>query len=342
MSFQTTSSLPSLKNTKPQILTAYQELLKRYEDKIKADKSGQQEEKKEIKAREVVKKASDCTVENVIKTIANLKIELGKSMDFLANTLTSEAGKLAEVEQAIILEKQKLKELHEIEATAETFAALVKMKAEEQKKFEEEIAAAKMAWEKEKEQHEVAASEALDELKKSREREKEEYDYTLALEHRRLEQEDEEKSRLFEKKLKEERMAQEKEMAEREQILVARENEFADLKTKAETFPKQLEEAINQARRESFEEAKKQAQIEAKLTAKENESVKAVLELKVANLEETVKKQTAEIGVLTQKLNEAYKQVQEIALRTIDSRAGDKTLKAVKEIAFEQVKKEKN
>ncbi|MBU1118268.1 hypothetical protein KKH43_00100 [Patescibacteria group bacterium] len=340
MSSQHSPSAPTLKNTKPQILAAYKELLKQHEREIKEGKSTQ-EEKKEENTRETVNKASHYTVENVIKTIADLKIELGKSMDFLANTLTGEAGKLTEVRQATTLEQQKLKELHEIDATAETFAALIRMKAEEQKRLEEEMATTKTIWEKEKEKQEAIEQERSDQLKKSREREREEYEYTLSLERRRQEQENEEKQRLFKKELNEERAAQEKELTEREHLLTNKEKEFTELKSTTEAFPKRLEETALEAKQKGFSEAQKQAHIEAKLFAKENESTKAVFELQVANLEETVKKQTAEIVVLTQKLNEAYSQVQEIALKTIDSRAGDKTLKEVKEIALEQVKKER-
>jgi colicin import membrane protein len=103
-------------------------------------------------------------------------------------------------------------------------------------------------------------------------------------------------------------------------------------------FPKELSNAVEQARREVQQAADARAMQETLLAAKEVEGEKKVAALKIAALEEMVSKQNAQIEALTRKLEEANTQVQAIAVKAIEGASNARALSTINEIAMEQAK----
>ncbi len=146
----------SATNTKAQILKAYEELLKEVESR-KADNPKVIHQEKEEKKK--VASATAKTEEGIVKSIADLKLKIGETLDTIAKNLLSEKEQLREIQEAIAIEKKNLEDLYGISANADTLAALLLAQEEKKKSFEEEMASRKKEFE-EKMAQEKAAFEA--------------------------------------------------------------------------------------------------------------------------------------------------------------------------------------
>ena len=330
---------PSMKDRKEDLLKAYDELLEKYREKEKtAGMPGKEAARQKASEDTVVKKVAAYSVENIVKGLANLKLDLSKTLTELSDTLIGEVGKLKEIQDAIVIERKNLDEIYDIEVAAGTLANLIESNEEKKKAFEEEMAAAREQWRKEQEAHNLALKERDEKLLKERARESEEYLYNLKLQRKKEKDIYEEEKAALEKALKEKKEKQEKEFAEREAALSANENELAELRGKVANFPIELEKAIEKAKKEAAALTEQRAEQKADLFAKQVEGEKKVAELKIKTLEAAIKDQAAQIEALTRQLNKATAQVQDIAVKAIEGASGVKALHAVNEIALEQAK----
>jgi len=338
----------SLKSTKEEMLKAYNDLATRFQEKA-ANSSEKQVEAKKATESAVVDKASNYTVESIIKGLANVNIYVGKALTDLSRELTAEANKLTEIREAITIETKHLEELHDIRLAADTLANLIQNNTqnkaafeaeseEERNQFAAEMAAKRAEWKKEQEAYNAALKENEARLKKEREREREEYEYNLALSRKKDKDLYEEQKGGLLKALKEERTKQEQELSARESAVVAVETELGELRTKVANFPSSLAAAVEQAEREALQRSEARSKLEEQLRLKEVEGDKRVAELRINALEESVKRQAAQIEALTKKLEEANVQVQAIAVKAIEGASNARALSTINEIAMEQAK----
>jgi hypothetical protein len=338
----------SLKSTKEEMLKAYNDLVARFQEKAATSSEKQVEAKKTAEAA-VVEKASSYTVESIIKGLANVNIYVGKALTDLSRELTAEAGKLTEIREAIAIETKHLEELHDIRLAADTLANLIQdhtqKKAafeveseEERSQFEADMAARRAEWKKEQEVYNATLRENEAKLKKEREREREEYEYNLTLARKKDKDLYEEQKANLLKALKEERLKQEQELSARETAVVATEAELSELRAKVAAFPAELSAAVERTEREVLQRSDARAKLEEQLRSKEVEGDKRVAELRIAALEETVKRQLTQIEGLTKKLEEANVQVQAIAVKAIEGASNSRALNTINEIAMEQAK----
>lgn len=316
----------SLKNTKNEILEAYQAALKKLEDSKTPDR---QAEKVKAEKKELVETASQNSVEKVVKNLAELKLVIAKSLDELEGQLLGESKKLNGIRQAIDITSANLREVHEIRATADSLAALMLAQKEKQRQFEERITQEKsefdsemgqkrLQWKKEQEEAERLKKERDDQLKKERQREQEEYAYTLKLERKRDEDAYAIKKAAQEKELAEGKQSLEKSWAEREVDIAARENELAELRARVEAFPKELEKTLRESEKSVTERLQFTYKFEKEMLSKEIAGDKKLSQQVIASLETKIKEQDEQIRQLTQKANEAGLQVQNIAVKAIE------------------------
>jgi len=338
----------STKSTKDEMLKAYNDLLSRFQEK-QEDASERQTEVKRVAEASVVERASNYTVESIIKGLANLNIYVGKALNDLSRELTTEAGKLAEIRDAMAIESKNLEELHDIHLAADTLAGLIKDHQEKKATFESERAEAeqeynfqmaekKFEWKKEQEAYAAALKDNETRVKKEREREREEYEYSLALARKKEIDAYEAKKIALTKALEDERSMQERELRDREAAIKTQEAEIAELRARASGFPAELTAAVERAENEATSRAESRARQEAQLLAKEVEGDNRVALLKIAALEDVVAKQAAHIEALTKKLDEANAKVEEIAVRAIEGASNARALSTINEIAMEQAK----
>ena len=290
----------STKSTKDEMLRAYNDLVARFQE-TQEDASERQTEVKRVTEASVVERASKYTVETIIKGLADLNIYVGKALNDLSRELTTEAGKLEEIRDAIAIETKNLEELHDIHLAADTLAGLIKDHQEKKAAFEAERAEAeqelnfqmaekKFEWKKEQESYAAALKENETRVKKEREREREEYEYNLALTRKKDVDAYESQKAAQLKALEDERSKQERELNDREVAVRTQEAEIAELRTRVSGFPPEITAAVERAEKEAASRAETRARQEAELLAKEVEGDNRVAQLKIAALEEAVAK----------------------------------------------------
>lgn len=332
----------SMRSSKAEILEAYENVVAKqseFSSMVPADK--RVEEMIKVEEKKLVERASSYTVEGIVKGLADLHVHIGKALGELSEKLTTEAVKLEDLKKAIEIESRSLEEIRDIRVAADALAVLIQEYETKRSSFEEEAARRREEWQREQGEHDAMVRQRNETLAREREREREEYEYTLSLTRKKERDAYEQEKADLERALKEEKTAHERRFAEREADLAARESELTELRKRAETFQNSLEEAVREAEERVAATVKEKAETAGRILAKEVEGEKKVLELKIANLQELVKKQEAQVESLTKQLADANAEVQAIAVKAIEGASGARTLSTVQEIALEQAKQSK-
>jgi len=347
---------PNEKNTKAEILAAFNELLqekKTVESQLAGAKlvepARNQKPTSAPEIKQTLTQPSQQKMQSIIEGLNRLQLNFGGSISTLSEHLSLESAKLQEVQQSVAEQVQQLEALHDLEVNEESLETLVEQYEESYKTFNEELSQrrqtleqemtqAKKAWAKKQEEHRRTIKERNDSQTKTRQREGQEYTYNLTLQ-RKIDTQayEQEKQRLYQD-LAELQESQEKLWVGREDAIAQREKRFEELKSKVEAFPKELEAATKRAKEEGKGIAYHQAKVKVDLLGKEVEGSKRTYELQIQSLQETIENQEARIQKLSQQLDATLKQVQDLAVKAIEGNSNLNSFQAVKEIALEQAK----
>lgn len=352
---------PSDRQTKAQILEAYDELLaerKTLETQVKQLQQQKKEQPSEIferKRSEVQPQIPPRAVNSdkmstTIDALAQLQLGFGSAISELSEKLTAKATHLQQLQRSITEELGQLKSLHQLEdIQPETLETLIQTYEEQAKVFERErrdrqtsldqaFQTLQQTWAKEQEEHNRTIQERNEEYQKSQQREAQEYEYTLNLQRSLEQTEFEQRQQRLYRQLAEAKQEQEGQWAEREKGIVQQEDHFATLEAQVAAFEQDKATAIQNAAKEGKEKASYQTKVAADLRAKEIEGSQRLYDLQIQAREETIQNQTAQIQSLSKQLDAALKQVQDLALKAIEGSANIQSYQAFKEIAMEQAK----
>ena len=347
----TNNDIPKISSssTKKQIIDAFDQLKKQYEErqKIALEPEKVKEEKKK---HEFVEVAEKTVSEGIDQKINDLKINFSNTLSELAKRLNEETEKYKQIKQAIEYKKNEFKEIYEIEHEASTLAAMLEAQRQKKEEFdiemrqkretferefterkerlENEINTNKTAWEKEKAQYSAAFKESKEIEEKERLRSKEEFAYNFKRESEQKNNQLNDELQQLEKELGLKReefektvTAKEGELHEREERIAQQEQTVNDLQREVENFPKRLEAKVQHEVEGISERLKLAAQNNERLLKAQFEGEKNVLTAKIEVLERLVQSQQKEIEMLSIKLEEAYGKVQDIAVKAVDSSA---------------------
>lgn len=317
----------SSKNTKAQIIDAYEELLEKAK-KAKADVPKQVQEEKQ--RSETVEKVADVSNKGIGKEINSLRVNLNNSLEELENNLLTEFKKLEEIRKAMDIEKQNLEDLYALSTTTDSLAAMLLAQKEQKENFETEIKAEKDAfeiemtilreqWKTEKEKENTDQKELAEELKKNRKREEEEYHYKLKIDRQKENDEYENQKAKLEKELSDKQLNFDQEMAKREADVANAEAELNELRKNNDEFPKKLEKTLIDKEKEVKEWLTAQFEFESKLLAKQNEGELKLKEQTIDSLQEKISEMQKQVKELTEKANVAESNVKDIAVKAIES-----------------------
>lgn len=286
----------SIKNTKTDLLKAYDALLKKYEKNVR--------DKKSIKTKyasdeQKVERAREYTPEYTARCIEDAKSKTTHAFNEISQKLNNETKKFEEVGYAIAIQKERLKELYDIDVAVATLEELIRAQEARKETFEVEY----------------------EKMKLDRQREQEEYEYRKKQEHKKEEEFQLEREESFKK---------------RETELQHKEQELIELRKGIESFPHELEEAVKKTREETTLKVKAEMENRATMTAKTVEGEQKVYETRIQFLEETVLRQTEQIVSLKQELDKSANHVRSIAEKAIEGASGRQTLRAVSDIAIQQ------
>ena len=112
----------STKNTKNEILAAYDDLLQKVqESKTEEPKKVQEKQIQET----IVKNTAASSYDSIVKNLSGMKIELSSSLDKLGDKFVSEFKKFEELQQAIQIEKKTLEDLYQLSATTDSLSVML-------------------------------------------------------------------------------------------------------------------------------------------------------------------------------------------------------------------------
>ncbi len=328
----------SVKNTKNEILSAYEEVLKKLKEKKSEEPRKEQERQKQ---ENLVKQAGDLSYARINKDVSGLKTEIAAMLDKLNESFILEFRKFEELQQAIQIEKNNLEELYQLSATTDSLAAMITAQKERKEQFEADMASRKMQmesaikqakedfdtemaekkllWKKEQENYLARQKEDTEASQKKKAREEEEYQYNLKLARKKETDAYEEKKAKLEKDLVDKKALFEKEFAGREADIKLAEKELEELRAKNKAFPAELDKAIAAAVKANTEKLQAEFKYATDIRAKEMEG-----EIKLRDqIIETLKAKIKDIEVLNkemaQKSATAETNVKEIAIKAIES-----------------------
>jgi len=315
------------KNTKAEILKAYDALLKDVQT-AKADVPKLVQEEKQQK--ETLDKVAKISNESIIKSITALKSNLSNSLDEILKNLSDEFRKLEEIRAAIAVEKKSLEDLYSLSANTDSLAAMLLAQKEKKENFEKEIkeksevfaneiATKKEQWEIEKNRQKAEEKEYIDELTKRRKREEEEYAYNLKI-HRQKEQDEYDSKKLqLEKELVDKKVNFEQDVSSRELNLKNTETELAELRKSNTEFPAKLEKALKDKESEVSKQLQTKYGFDIQLMEKQSDADIRLKDQIITSLQEKIKEQQEQLKEYVDKANRAEANVKDIAVKAIEN-----------------------
>lgn len=315
-------------NTKKEMLSAYNSLVKKLREKRDSEiKPTEKSEEKKIKT--ALEKTDALSFESLIKSISDLKMHFNKTVNELSEKLDDELKKYQNIQNAVEAKENELKDIFEIEKEASSLRALIdlqKIKREEfenetilrENEFNEEMAKKKVEWEEEKKQIESDLKERRENAKKSLEREKEEFRYEFEQEKKKtIDQFNTDKTSM-ERELKEKQEQAEKEFAEREKAISEAENELEELRSKVNEFEAILKSSVNKSVSEATEKIENEASYKEQMLIAKFEGEKQVFKTRIESLEKTIKDQALQLKHQSEQIEKSYSQVQNIAIKAVE------------------------
>jgi hypothetical protein len=274
-----------------------------------------------IRETEVLEAVTGLSLDSVSSTLASTQVEVQKSLADLSAKLVERLQLLKNVEEAIQLKQEELKQLYNLEARE---IELDDLKAEIEKQHE--------LWDEEQGRKAREFEEQRAERNKNWRREEEEYKYDQAQKQRKLED-------VFRQKMEEQDKANrnkqeqiEKDWAEREAALKKRETEFAELKARVEGFPEVVKKEVNAAVAVATNSVKKEYETKATLAQKDLEMFQKLAAQETASLKQASDKAGAEVSSLKAQLDQARADVKEISGKALESASGRDAMAAMQKM----------
>ncbi|TAF63769.1 MAG: hypothetical protein EAZ55_12960 [Cytophagales bacterium] len=351
----------TIKNTKEQILKAYNELLREksqqdlqirnLEKSLSQTKNTPEAVKVEEKiiTKIIEKPANINNIGGIINTLQNIEQGIGVATGEISHQIVGEADTLAQIQQKIEEAKKQLLTLHQIEEKDAAVENIIDIFTIKQNEFTKEFNQFKnqlktlleqkqKEWETEQTKHHEQNKEQYEQDQREQKREIEQYHYDLQL-SRNLERDVYEQKKIqLQQNHNDIREQKENFWAEREKALKERENTFEDYKNRAESLPEKLEKETKRAEAEGKAIAEKDTRNKNEMMQKEADNQLRMYEQKVKALEDNTTKNEQQIILLNRQLENALKQVQDLAIKAMESSARNDTLTAIREIAVEQAK----
>ncbi len=287
---QNQSTLPQItpKQTKAEIYDAYKTILQQYRENLNQTTTKQHEQKKDVE-RKIVEKSADYSAGNINEHLNEVKRRVIETLETVGQKLQSQATTLSDIEQAIVIKKAELDEIHKINLEANALTDILL---------------------------------AQEEAKRENEREKNSYIHS-----RDLERQEEEAQ--YEMKLREKRRAFDEEMNkrqvicnDREKAIKEQEMELIELRKKAEAFPAQLEKSILEAKEQVLAEQAEKAATLAKLNAAQIAGEQKILEFRITTLQKQYEEEKKTNSRLETQLEAAIQKNQELASKLIEGVSG--------------------
>jgi hypothetical protein len=274
-----------------------------------------------IRDTEILQSVTGLNLDSVSTTLASTQVEVQQSLADLSGKLVEQLQVLRNVEQAIQLKRDELKQLYDIESAAIELDDL-----------EAQIEGRREAWREEQAKKAREFAEQQADRAKQWERAEEEYDYNIAQEHKKAE--DAFGGQLAErnKANKDKQEVLEKSWAEREAELKKREKEVEDLRTQVANHPEVVKKEVNAAVAVATNSVKKEYETKIVLAAKDSETAAKLAAQEVASLKLALEKANAQAAEVKAQLDQAHRDVKEISAKALESASGRSAMEALQKV----------
>lgn len=322
------ASALSMRNTKQQLLDAYQQALRTIQEQEK-QRLQPDSARKQRQTRGALKSVANISPDGIIQQTTRLKQEVNKILLNLTDRLTAEIDRLDHLHLAVEIKERELKELYDIEHEAATLASLIEAHQQQKEVLERdmvktkdrlsaEVEAQRAKWKKEKQEYEAKQRERRERESKKRKRQEEEYEYTTAQQRQRAQEQFETQRARLAQEMQTLREQTERDIVQKGLELAQREEEFTALQAQVADFPQRLASAVEQAVQENTQQLEQDAQHQMELQQKEYEGQRHILQTRIQALEKTVKQQRDHINKLTKQQDTAYQTIQKLTLKAIE------------------------
>ena len=314
---------------KEQVMSAFNKLLTQYQ-KVESKVATKEEEVSTIKNQQLLTRATEYTVDNIINGMATLQLDFGGAIDSIKENLTGESTKLNELKRAIAVEQEHLQRLSQVRLVADALHILQQEHQEklhklaeetslQQENITKEITKSKKVWQQEQADFLIAIAEEDNLIAQQREQEEADYQYELARQRKIETDEYEEDKRQQERELSQIEREKNQHWTKREQYLANYKAEFTANLEKIASFEEKIQAEYNKAKGEAIKEAFAKAKVEADLLEKEWEANQNGYDFQIASLEATITKQEQQIAELTNQLQESNSQAQSLAMKAFNN-----------------------
>lgn len=313
------------RNTKSEILKAYEEQLNIVKN-LKKDNALVVQEQHEEKNVEV---NSNLTIDDIVKNLSDLKVLNHTTITELENNILEKKKQLDELNASVIHQHNKINNLYHIECEAESLTALLNSNSLEVENHKKIIEERKSKALEEIENLKHAHSESLlkhkkemDELKANSEKEHsrrvEEFEYDMEKSKKRLDDQHQEHRHALELELEEKKRKNNLECDERLKEVSERETKYALQIEEIESFPKQIEDARNEASKKAVENLIAEHTLGINSLENKITNQKMIFENKINLLENTIESLKSQNESLRDEFNKANDKVQSIAVKAIE------------------------
>jgi hypothetical protein len=274
-----------------------------------------------IRETEVLQSVSGLNMDGVSGTIASTQVEVQKSLAALSAKLVEQLQVLRNVEDAIALKRDELKQLYNIESAAVSLDDL-----------DAKIEAQRESWQEEQARKQREFAEQQSERNKQWARAEEEYQYRLTLEHKKTEDDFAYGMAQREKGNRDKQEVLDKNWTQREDELKKREKELEDLRVQVTNIPEVVRKAENAAVAVATNSVKKEYETKIVLATKDAEMASKLAAQESASLRQALEKATAQLADLKTQLDQAHHDVKEISAKALESASGRSAMEALQKV----------
>ncbi|AFM02977.1 hypothetical protein Fleli_0502 [Bernardetia litoralis DSM 6794] len=314
---------------KTQIKNDFSSLLKNYYHH-RHEVITKEESVAKVKEVTLLQTARTYTPDNIIKGLGTLQLTFADTLTQWSKKLQDESEKRSQIEEAIIIEKKRLENLHQVKLAAD---ALYLLKQEHESKLAELTEAHQkrmelMAnsrkedetfWAKEIHLFEKEVKESEERTKKNRLQEEERFGYDLERNTQLATDAFEGQKKQTHRKLAEQKTEKEKAWSLREEILKEKDEKHQKNLVLIAEFDEKLKNEVKKSREKAANEATKEGKAVAELMEREETANAQIFAEQIEDLKLNVETGKSEVDNLTIQLKNALEQVQSLSLRAFDN-----------------------
>lgn len=283
-----------------------------------------------VKEITLLQTARTYTPDSIVKGLGTLQLTFADTLTQWSKKLQDESEKRSQIEEAIEIEKKRLKNLHQVKLAAD---ALYLLKQEHESKLAELTEAHQkrmelMAnsrkedeafWTKETQLFEKEVKESEERTKKNRLQEEERFEYDLERNTQLATDAFEAQKKQTHRKLAQQKVEKDKAWSLREEVLVEKDEKHQKNLVLIADFDEKLKNEVKSSREKGANEATKEGKAVAELMEKEETANTQIFAEQIEDLKLNVETGKVEVDNLTTQLKHALEQVQSLSLRAFDN-----------------------